>query len=156
MAKLIYCQECGHIENLKSSGGVTRCDCLTGPVVGWWVDEDTGLAQMAVLPPGDPAKARVIVIHTGFLRADIEQFPAGYMGPDGRTIPFSPVEIDTLWREAHDELIDLPPRPEALSIFSPGRRACVLAEQIPGTTPDTHWAQEPELLRRGLLEVTRA
>jgi hypothetical protein len=111
---------------------------------------------MAVLPPGDQAKARVIMIHNGFLRADIETIPAGYRSANGAVGGFDPGQVDRLWQEVHNQATLAPPRPEALTVFDRSRRGCPLVVAIPGTTPDTHWATEPELLRRGLLDSGRA
>jgi len=161
MAKGLYCAQCGAIKTFPANGTTVSCDCLTGPVVGWWVDTTTALAQMAVLPPGDRSKARVVMIHNGYLRADIESdgeppmIPTSYTRPDGQPGPFDPSQVDVLWREVHNQATIAPQRPEAITIFDRSRRACPLVVAVPGTVPDTHWATEPELLRRGLLDSGR-
>lgn len=156
MAKAIFCETCGHLETLDTRGGTTFCRCDTGRVVGWWVDQSIGLAQVAVLPPGERSKAWVVKLHNDFLRAGSDKIPPGYLGPEGQVLPFAPGQLDELWRYAHKRATERPPRPEALSVFDRSRRECPLVIERPGTTPDTHWATEPELTRRGLLEVTRA
>lgn len=156
MAKLLYCMDCGHLESFDPAGGVTRCKCAVGPVVGWWVDPDIALCQMAVLPPGDVSKARVVSIVSGFLTADEDILPPGYRGPAGETIPFQQVQVDQMWRDLATESTVMPPRPESTTIFDRSRRNSVIVVQKPGTTPDTHWATEPELARRKLLEPAAA
>lgn len=151
MAKGLFCLECSHWEQFDVNGGVTRCKCPVGPVVGWWIDFQTAQVQMAVLPPGDRSKARVLAIESPFLRADVDTIPAGYIDQNGKAQPFNATQMDELWRDVHNQAVLLPVRPEALSVFSPGRRNCVIVVQIPGTTPDTFWATDPELVRRGLL-----
>jgi|SRR5215471_1492577 len=156
MAKALFCLECGAIKSFPWNGDTAKCDCAEGQVVGWWLegwtDMRTAEVQMAVLPPGNQGKARVLLIHTGFLRAEVETMPTGYVGPDGQLHPFDQAQIDANWRDQHQQVIMTPPRPESLSVFHPSRRGCPLAILHPGTSPDTHWATDVELHQRGLLE----
>lgn len=153
MAKGLFCLECGHWEAFDPAGSVTRCKCATGQVVGWWIDFGAGLAQMAVLPGGAREKARVVLIHTPFMSADVKTFPSGFRAPDGSWQEYGADQIDVFWRQRHADATQTPPRPEALQIFSPGRRNCPLVITRPGTTPDTFWATDVELRQRGLLDM---
>jgi hypothetical protein len=121
-----------------------------------WEEMRTAVVQMAVLPPGNRAKARVLLLHTGFLRAELETMPTGYVGPDGQLHAFDQGQIDSNWRDQHQQVINTPPRPESVTPFHPSRRACPLVVLHPGTTPDTHWATDVELRVRGLLEAVPA
>jgi len=153
MAKALFCLTCGAVKTFAPDGATTKCDCADGQVVGWWVDTSVGLARMAVLPPGIQEQARVVLMHSRFLRADVDDIPKTYAGPDG-TQPHPEGQIDAFWRHRHDDAQDVPLRPEVLQPFHRSKRACPLVIQRVGTSADTLWATELELRDRGLLEVS--
>jgi len=156
MAKALFCLECSAIKSFPLDGTTATCDCPEGKVVGWWVDMATATSMMAVLPPGSRDKARVLILHSGFLKADVEILPPGYVGPDGQLYPFDQGQTDANWRDVHEQATLTATRPEALSVFHKSRRACPLVVLKPGTMPDTHWATDVELHKRGLLEPAPA
>jgi len=158
MAKALVCLDCGAVKTLAPDSSTTTCDCPPhfGQVVGWWVDQNIALAQIAVLHPKPRDRARVLLLHNGVLRADVDVIPSGYAASDGSWTPYDANQTDTFWRQIHTEATHTPPRPESLQVFSQGKRACWAVVQRPGTTPDTHWATDTELRQRGLLREPAA
>ncbi len=143
MTKAIHCRVDNSVRTLNSDGSLTTCEC--GKVEGWWRDALNGLAVVHTPDRADRHLAHIISIHNGFLNDGPTMIPNTYQDQLTHSpMPFPPSQVDTFWRQLHQQVLLTPRAPETVRMWDQSSRACWVVIIEPGTTADTEWATEAD------------
>jgi hypothetical protein len=157
MTKCLSCLQCGAVLTPKPHGEPTACYCKPTLVWAWWLDENMGIVKIHVTDPSCRDQAQVLSLHNGVLRQEDPEghkiAPPAFTDGDGRTIPAGPQQSDLFWRQLHRESNYTPRFPESVQVFGESRYACWAVILKPGTTADTSWATDAELVEKGLRQA---